>query len=136
MVNPFGAGEDRLLQVPPSVLVIFGATGDLTHQKLVPALFDLAQDGFLPQRFVVLGAARTRLSDQAFRDSLLAGVRANARRPITAEAWDRFAAQLFYQALDGTVAADFTVLKRRLAAFEQEHGERLNYLYYFQLQIL
>ncbi|NNG46526.1 MAG: hypothetical protein HKM86_05340, partial [Deltaproteobacteria bacterium] len=59
---------------PPCLLVIFGASGDLTKRKLVPALFGLFQEGLLPEGFAVLGVSRTPFSDDAFRDHLRDGI--------------------------------------------------------------
>ena len=52
---------------PPTLLVIFGASGDLTARKLIPALCNLAEDGFLPDDFIVIGSSRSKLSDEDFR---------------------------------------------------------------------
>ena len=73
----------RPRQAPPVALVIFGASGDLTQRKLVPALFDLFQDGLLASNFAVLGFGRTLLSDAQFREALAPGATwptANTRR--------------------------------------------------------
>ena len=64
--NPLVAGLERL-PVRPTALVIFGATGDLAHRKLLPALYNLAHDGALPERFELVGVARRDQSDDEFR---------------------------------------------------------------------
>ena len=68
MENPFAEGESRAFRLPVTVLVIFGATGGLTHHKLPPALYNLAYDGFLPEHCLILGVFRTKLTDEQFRD--------------------------------------------------------------------
>src|ERR1700716_4043765 len=84
-------------QAPPVVLVIFGASGDLTHRKLVPALFDLFVAGLLLPRFAVVGFSRSSLSDEDFRASLRAGVQRYARHtPIDEHAWTRFSSAIYY----------------------------------------
>src|SRR2546430_4836661 len=64
--NPLIEGLERL-PVRPTVLVIFGATGDLAHRKLLPALYNLAHEGALPERFELVGIARRDQSDEDFR---------------------------------------------------------------------
>jgi len=73
-------------------LVIFGASGDLTRRKLVPALYALTQDGLLPDKFVAVGLARREKSHQAFRDEMRATVDQFSRlHPLKPEVWDRLA---------------------------------------------
>ena len=65
--NPLVEGLERL-PVPPTTLVIFGATGDLAHRKLLPALYNLAHEGALPERFELIGVARREKGDEDFRE--------------------------------------------------------------------
>jgi glucose-6-phosphate 1-dehydrogenase len=118
-------------QAPPVALVIFGASGDLTHRKLVPALFDLFVAGLLSPHFAVVGFSRTSLSDNDFRASLLEGVRRYARHsPIDDQAWSRFSSALHYQSghLDGPES--YRELAERLDAIDQDHGTLGNRLLY------
>jgi len=85
-----------------TTLVIFGASGDLTRRKLIPALYELHRKGRLPDRFRLLGAARTPGSDDEFRLQVYEGLMEFAPQTFEASAWDSFARQLHY--LDG----DFT----------------------------
>ncbi len=66
--NPLVAGLERL-PVRPTSLVIFGATGDLAHRKLLPALYNLAHEGQLPERFEMIGVGRRDQQHEDFRDS-------------------------------------------------------------------
>lgn len=131
MDNPFAAGENRLLRPPSTALVIFGASGDLTHRKLVPALYDLAHDEYLPAHFAVIGASRTPFSNEEFRGSLQPMVAKHARCPVDDESWQQFAEHVFYQPLDASKAGDFTALRERLEKLSREQQEHFNYLYYF-----
>ena len=63
-----------LVVADPTILVIFGASGDLTSRKLMPALQDLEKQGFLNERFTVVGVARTEMSDDDFRDRMITAV--------------------------------------------------------------
>src|SRR3954470_18849057 len=65
--NPLTEGLERL-PVPPTTLVIFGATGDLAHRKLLPALYNLAHEGALPERFKLIGVARREKGHEDFRE--------------------------------------------------------------------
>src|SRR6266571_157762 len=80
----------------PCALVIFGASGDLTHRMLLPALYDLALDRRLPPRFTVVGFARTNWTDEQFREEARKSVQSYSRRPLDADVWDSFAQGLYY----------------------------------------
>jgi len=78
--NPLVEGLERL-PVHPTSLVIFGATGDLAKRKLLPALYNLAHEGALPERFALVGSARSEMSDEEYRESAMESVREFSRRP-------------------------------------------------------
>src|ERR1700756_140364 len=79
--NPLIEGLERL-PVRPTALVIFGATGDLAHRKLLPALYNLAHEGSLPERFEMVGVARRGQEDQVFQDMARESItRFSRRRP-------------------------------------------------------
>ncbi len=78
--NPLVEGLERL-PVHPTALVIFGATGDLARRKLLPALYNLAHEGALPERFGLVGSARTEMTDDQFRQMAIHSVREFSRRP-------------------------------------------------------
>ena len=81
----------------PCVMVIFGASGDLTRRKLVPALYQLAVDDQLPECFRIVGFARSKKDRDTFRRELHEGVSKFARnKPVNDSAWDRFAAGIEY----------------------------------------
>ena len=101
MNNPFADGENRVLKPPATAIVIFGATGDLTQRKLLPALYNLAYDGLLPASFRVVGASRTQLSDEEFRERSKEAISQFSRRELREDVWNRFAECLHYQPLNG-----------------------------------
>ena len=127
--NPLLEGL-RVRRTPePFALTIFGASGDLTQRKLIPALYSLAYNDYLPDRFAVVGAARTELSDEAFRERMRAAVEAHGREGFRTDVWERLAAGMRY------VAADFgdeneTRLTDRLASLDDELGIRGNRVFY------
>src|SRR5215203_2494108 len=81
----------------PCILVIFGASGDLTKRLLMPALYNLACDGLLPDRFAIVGIALDELSTDQFRDRMTTDIRKfSTRKTFNAGVWDRFVQQLSY----------------------------------------
>lgn len=130
MNNPFAGTADRITRPQPTIVVIFGATGDLTARKLVPALANLAQDGYLPQSYIVLGAARRPIGEDKFRADLHSGVKNFSRRKISPEVWQGFADRTFYQQVRFDQLADFKELKVRIENLELQQGQKCNYLYY------
>ncbi|MCS6843820.1 MAG: glucose-6-phosphate dehydrogenase [Caldilineales bacterium] len=111
----------RAAAAKPVTIVIFGASGDLTQRKLVPALHTLACENLLPQPFAVLGLARSPLSDEEFRRQLKAGVEANARiTPAQCGRWDEFAGRFSYLPIGYDDPASYEILSERLAQLAQE----------------
>ena len=126
--------ETRIVRPPATVLVIFGASGDLTSRKLIPALCNLAEDEYLPEHFIVIGSSRSKLSDEEFRDKVYEGVKKHSRRPISAAVWDKFAKHLHYQPCDGEKAGEVEMLKGRIESLTAPFsGVRFNYVYYLAM---
>jgi len=118
-------------EAQPAAIVIFGASGDLTRRKLVPALHSLACEGLLPPATQVLGIARSPLSDEAFRARLYEGVVEYARlKPDICQLWPRFAARHTYLAGDYDDPETYRRLARRLGHLDATHGTRGNCLFY------
>jgi glucose-6-phosphate 1-dehydrogenase len=116
---------------PPAVVVIFGASGDLTKRKLGPALFNLALQGLLPPETAIVGVARSEMSDDGFRAQIREGVDAHSRVEVSDEGvWTSFASRLRYV----TGSFDETDAYRRLAELLREldaagtAGNRVYYL--------
>jgi glucose-6-phosphate 1-dehydrogenase len=116
----------------PTVVVIFGAGGDLTRRKLVPALYNLFLDKWLPERSVILGVDRKPLGDERFRYELRQGVDQFSRRgKAEDEAWNAFAGRLSYQTADFGDRGAYAQLAERLSAQDQAWktvGNRIFYL--------
>ena len=121
-----------LTRTPPScVLVIFGASGDLTHKKLFPALYSLAFRHLLPRNFAVLGVARTEGSDEQFREDMKAAVQEHGRDPFREDVWDTLAEGMRYLDMDFGDDASWTKVMRTLADLDKNLGTGGNRLYYF-----
>jgi glucose-6-phosphate 1-dehydrogenase len=116
---------------PPAVIVIFGASGDLTQRKLVPALHTLACGGFLSKATRVVGVARSTLSDAAFRDRLYEGVVQYSRSsPGICELWPRFAGRHSYLAGGYDDPETYRRLAERLEQLDAEASTQGNCLFY------
>jgi glucose-6-phosphate 1-dehydrogenase len=102
-------------QSDPSILVIFGASGDLTQRKLLPAMFHLHQDGLLPQQFAILGVSRTRMDDEAFRTLAIQSIRTYGEDlKATDEEISAFAKSIHYQSIETAREEGYSLLKKRL----------------------
>ncbi|MGZ3429172.1 MAG: glucose-6-phosphate dehydrogenase, partial [Polyangia bacterium] len=132
MANPLREGLQGERVPPPTTMVIFGASGDLTKRKLVPALYSLARDRLMPPMFNVVGVARRPIGDTAFRQAMREATDKYARRrPVEEELWQTFADGIYY--VDGTFEnpATYEKLKQRLREIDGERdtgGNRVFYL--------
>jgi glucose-6-phosphate 1-dehydrogenase len=115
----------------PCAIVIFGASGDLTKRKLIPALFDLANNGCLAPNFAIVGFSRTRMDDNKFRQGCEDAVRSSSetRAPDQAQ-WNEFAKSLSYLAGGYDQAEAYTNLAQRLDELDKKNGLNGNRLYY------
>jgi len=115
----------------PHILVIFGASGDLTHRKLIPALFDLYVQKLLPEKSAILGVSRTNLSDDAFRDKLSDGIEEFANfGKSDPDKKQEFLRKVYYQTLNTFDGEEYQILKSRLESLDTSIGTGGNYLYY------
>jgi glucose-6-phosphate 1-dehydrogenase len=117
---------------PPAALVIFGATGDLTKRKLVPALYALAVDGLLPEHFAVIGAGRSAVTDSEFRAAMREAVTRFARLRLDEAVWSRFAEGLRYAPYSDTDGG-LSAVTRALEGVDRERGTASNRIYYFAI---
>jgi glucose-6-phosphate 1-dehydrogenase len=115
---------------PPCLLVIFGASGDLTKRKLVPALFGLFREKLLPEGFAVLGISRTPYADDAFRDHLKDSARESEAVKFDPASWDAFAQRLYYQPGDIGDLESAKTLAGRIRAVVKERGIPGNLIFY------
>jgi glucose-6-phosphate 1-dehydrogenase len=131
LTNPLRVGLRQERVIPPQIIVIFGASGDLTHRKLVPALFELHRQRRLPSEFAVLGCARRPWSDEEFRSRMAASL----GEAITADpqAWEQFAAGLFYEPADLSNPATIVKLGERLDALDRARATRGNRTFYLSV---
>ena len=129
--NPLRAGMRLEPTAPRCVVVIFGATGDLTRRKLLPALYRLAQQRLVPGELAILGASRQPLSDDEFRAAMQAAVTEfGPDDSLDASAWQSFAKRIFYIAGDFNDAALYQKLKTKVDEIDREFDTQGNRIYY------
>ena len=124
--------EPTIPKVPPTAVVIFGATGDLTHRKIIPAFYHLTKNGQLPEGCTIVGYARRPKTDEEFRQELKVALdQFSHTQPVDAKVWSRLAAHIYYQQGDLTDPAGFQQLAQRLWALPESRKFGENYLFYF-----
>ncbi|TKG95997.1 glucose-6-phosphate dehydrogenase [Puteibacter caeruleilacunae] len=104
------------------IIIIFGASGDLTKRKLIPALYDLYEQNLLPKNFAVVGASRTTLTDVEFRERM--------KEFLPENGVDSFLEMLYYQPVNTKEEKDYWTLKERLATIQEERNIAGNYIFY------
>jgi glucose-6-phosphate 1-dehydrogenase len=128
--NPLREGLISRAQPEPCSIIIFGATGDLTHRKLVPALYNLAADGDLPPGLTVVGFARRDKTDEVFRQELTEATKKFSRQPVNDELWSNFVRSIFYHRSEFSDSDGYRRLGERLSQMDQERGTRGNRIFY------
>ncbi|MBK1647544.1 glucose-6-phosphate dehydrogenase [Rhabdochromatium marinum] len=114
----------------PNVMIIFGAGGDLTRRKLVPALYHLCAAGLLPESFAMLGLDRLELGDESFRDRLADTLSESVGSAYSADVWERLRGSLHYMRIDMLADQDYEELCERLTRIDAERATEGNYLFY------
>jgi glucose-6-phosphate 1-dehydrogenase len=122
--NPLAEGVDTTRRAPPGVLVVFGASGDLTSRKLLPALEQLSRRRLLPAAFAVIGVARTNLDDEGFRQRMTSAV------PDADPGWAEIVKHSCYVTGDYSHPDTFTALRDTLAKVEADIGSPGNRTFY------
>lgn len=117
-------------QAPPCTAVIFGAAGDLTARKLIPAFYNLAKQRLLPSNFAVVGFARREYNDAGFREYLESELKGHAPGGFDANVWKWLSERIHYVCGNFDDTEAYVRLSATLAAVEKQHGTRGNVLYY------
>src|SRR3954469_13649026 len=130
--NPLREGLEQERVPDASCLVIFGASGDLTQRKLIPALYSLAHDGLLPTGQTIIGFARPDFTDDAFRLAMREACDKFARtRPVDDAVWENFAKGLFYVQGEFGEPQGYERLNKKLQDSDKTRGtgaRRISYL--------
>jgi glucose-6-phosphate 1-dehydrogenase len=118
---------------PPCLIVIFGGAGDLSHRKLIPALYNLSIDGELPQKFAIVGFSMEDLDDDRYRAFARDGIEKFSRRRLSEDGWARFAPLVYFIRGKFTEARDYDALKKRLDELDRQLGIGGNRVFYFAI---
>ena len=128
--NPLREGLTTRTVPQACSIVIFGATGDLTMRKLIPALYNISADGELPPAVAVIGFARRPKTDDEFRKEQEESTKKFSRQAVRDEIWSSFAQGLFYHQSEFHDAAGYKSLAERLEKIDKERGTGGNRLFY------
>jgi glucose-6-phosphate 1-dehydrogenase len=115
---------------PPCVMVIFGASGDLTKRKLIPALYNLRDSKLLPDSFAVIGVARAEMRDEEFRRRLRDDMNEFATDEVDSETWNWLEERLYYLSGDFEDDETYTRLNELLKKIDKQHSGHGNYFFY------
>ena len=114
----------------PCVMVIFGATGDLTKRKLFPALYNLAKSNLLAGEFAVVCMARSEMTTEAFREQISQEIKKFATSEVEPSLWEWFLKRIYYVSGDASNPNSYQKLKEAIEFADREHGTKGNYFYY------
>jgi len=128
--HPFLQGLSRHRGVAPTVIVIFGASGDLTARKLVPAIYNLGVDHLLPNDFYLIGFGRKSIPDEAFRERMCADIQTYSRRSLHKDFWAHLASRITYHAGEYDQVDAYHALSQTIDAIEQTIDRQLQILFY------
>ncbi|MEY4489747.1 MAG: hypothetical protein RIQ79_2255 [Verrucomicrobiota bacterium] len=128
--HPFLQGLSKHRGTPPTVIVIFGASGDLTARKLIPAIFNLAFDNLLPADFFLVGYGRKDIPHEEFRGIALGAIKEFSRRELNAEVWNRVSANTTYVAGGYDEPEAFQRLAAHIDSLEKTLGRDVQTLFY------
>jgi glucose-6-phosphate 1-dehydrogenase len=133
--NPLIESTRSWKSADPCVLVIFGATGDLTARKLIPALYNLAAEGELPVHFACVAFARREKTHEQFRDEMYEALKQFSRvKPIDEALWARFKECIFYHRSEFDNDEGYEELRKVLGKLDETNGTKGNRLYYLSIQ--
>jgi len=124
------SNEPPIRKADPCVMVIFGASGDLTKRKLIPALCNLVAAKLLPDQFAIIGVAKNDLTTESFRQQLSEEIKQFASCPVTPEMWDWFQKRLYYIRGEFQDPKTYQALKDQIAKAEKDQAVPGNHLYY------
>jgi len=128
--HPFLKGLSKHRGAPPTVIVIFGASGDLTARKLIPAVYNLGFDNLLPADFFLVGYGRKPIPDEEFRTMAASAIREFSRRELDPAVWARVAAHASYVSGGYDEKAAFDKLAAHIAGIEKALGRDVQSLFY------
>jgi glucose-6-phosphate 1-dehydrogenase len=118
----------------PTIIYIFGGTGDLAHRKLIPALFNLYVDSYLPRDLEIIGIGRTEMSDTSYRQQMRKSVKEFSRRPeVLAAHWSRFSRMLSFSRQDLGKDKSYKEMAAQVSVFEKKHKGNVQVIFYMSV---
>ena len=127
--NPLVEGLERM-PIHPTTMVIFGGTGDLAHRKLLPAIYNLAHEGALPERFNLIAVSRSEMDNDEYRKAARESIEEHSRRETDPQVLEKLLEQVRYVAGTFDEDAVFTHLTEELGKFDDEAGIAFNRIFY------
>ena len=115
MINSTPSNSGSTRKTPPTIIVIFGASGDLTARKLAPAIFNLSKDGLLPQRCFLIGYGRSVISNGEFKNDIKKALDLHSRRKIEDSSWNALEKNIFFHAGAYDDIGRFSALKGKIS---------------------
>ncbi|MEC4983594.1 MAG: glucose-6-phosphate dehydrogenase [Oscillatoria sp. PMC 1068.18] len=131
--NPLRVGLQQERTPEPLILVIFGASGDLTQRKLIPAIYDLRKERRIPSETTIVGVARRDWSHEYFREQMREGIEEFGSGIGSEELWSNFAENLYYCSGDMDKQESYQKLKAFLSELDGKHGTRGNRVFYLSV---
>ena len=128
--HPFLQGLSKHRGAPPTVVIIFGASGDLTARKLIPAVYNLSVDGLLPADFYLVGFGRKEIPDEEFRTLAHDAIKEFSRRELSEDVWGRIAPNTSYVTGGYDDKGAFDRLAQHIAGIEKTIGREVQTLFY------
>ena len=128
--HPFLKGLSKHRGAQPTVITIFGASGDLCARKLVPAIYNLAVDNLLPADFSLIGFGRKPIPDEEFRKLAADSIEHFSRRPLNKEIWERISNQTYYCSGGYDELDAFKALKTKIDSIEKGNGRETQSVFY------
>lgn len=120
-----------MVKTQPVIFLIFGGTGDLNKRKITPALYNLFLNNWLPEKFVILGAGRSELTDADYREKLLAGINQYSRNgKAKKDKWDEFAAHIFYHGADLNDSKSYKTFGDTIKQYEADWKQKPVIIFY------
>ena len=133
--NPLSEANQPIKAADSCILVIFGATGDLTARKLIPAIYNLGKDGQLPAHFACVGMARREKSNLEFRQEMKEAIKKYSRtKECDENFWQSFCEKLFYHTADFDGDEGYESLKKLLSKLDSQFGTKGNRVFYLSTQ--
>ena len=128
--HPFLNGLSKHRGAPPTIIIIFGASGDLTKRKLIPAIYNLLVDNLLPNDFYLFGFGRSKIEDSVFRDQTCDSISKYSRRSFNSDIWGKIEENTFYHAGAYDDPETYNELAQRVNTIEKELDREVQLLFY------